>query len=363
MIRQLFKQVLRSINLFIAIGLLLGILAIYVSPQKLAFPVIFSQAIPYFLILNFIACLFWIILKRRYFLISAFCLIISLPSISDAFQIGESKAEKNKSTFKLLCYNVRVFDLYNWSHNKATRNKIFKFIRDENPEIACFQEFFNNNGSYFPVHDSLMQNQKFKYSHNYYNVEIKNGHQFGIATYSIYPIVNKEEIVFKETHNLAISTDICIDNDTIRIINCHLESVRFLATDYHFMDSLILLSEKRRVEGFKEVTSRLLSASIKRAQQAKQINELANKSPYPVIICGDFNDTPYSFTYKTISQNMHDSFKKHKTGIGGTYNRFFPPLRIDFILHNNKIQCQEFHTIKNLFSDHYPISGHYNIIQ
>ncbi|MDA3890256.1 MAG: hypothetical protein PF517_01180 [Salinivirgaceae bacterium] len=102
---------------------------------------------------------------------------------------------------------------------------MFDFFRNENPDIACFQEYFNNTEAYFPVHNSLISNQQFTYSHNYYNIQIKNGHQFGIATYSTFPIINKQELLFKNTNNLAIISDIKIENDTIRVLTYWLHFV------------------------------------------------------------------------------------------------------------------------------------------
>lgn len=364
MIKQVLKKVFVSSNIFISIALCLGVLGAYVSPQQIPQLVLLNLGLPYLVALNAISLLFWLLLKHKYALISTFSLLLSFPLISNSIKLLPSNINTNSNnSFNILSYNVRVFDLYNWSNNKVTRNNIFQLVRTKNPEVACFQEFFNSTNASFPVHDSLINNQNFKYAHTYYNVKLNNGHKFGIATYSVHPIIRKEEVIFKRTHNLAIISDIKIGTDTIRVINCHLESVRFLETDYHFIDSVTLLSEKRRIEGFKGVTKRLLNASIKRALQAEEINQLALESPLPTIICGDINDTPYSYTYSKISYNLTDSFKKHKPGIGGTYTRFIPPLRIDHIFHNNNIECTKFNTIKSNYSDHYPIMGSYKIIK
>lgn len=362
MIKQVLKRVLLSVSVLLSIALLFAILGAYISPLQIPHLVILNLAFPYLLFLNIVSLAFWLILKHKYFLIPACTVLLAAPIIINTIHIWPSKQSvQNELSFKLLSYNVRVFDLYNWSKNKVTRNNMFQFVRNENPDIACFQEFFNGSNSYFPVHDSLIKNQKFKYAHNYYNVELNNGNQFGIATYSVHPIIKKEVVLFDNTHNLAIISDIKINNDTVRIINCHLESVRFLETDYHFIDSVTLLSEKRRIEGFKGVTKRLLLASKKRALQAEHINSLAQKSTYPTIICGDFNDTPYSYTHSIVSKDLSDSFKKYKLGLGGTYNRFFPPMRIDYIMHNKLIICEKFKVIKNRYSDHFPIIGSYSI--
>ena len=360
MITQVLKRVLFSINLISATALVGGLIAGFISPNDIPLLVLFGLLFPYFLIINLIFLLFWGLLKHRYFILSAIVILISIPLIIDTFQFIQKKNKADKSVqFKVLSYNVRVFDLYNWTQNKVTRNKIFQLIRDENPQIACFQEYFNNTNNYFPVHDSLIKNQSFNNSHICLNVKLKNGHNFGIATYSSFPIINKKNIEFSNTHNLAIISDIKINDDTIRVINCHLESVRFLAEDYHFMDSLPILSEERTKKGFTGVIKRLLKASIKRASQADIIASEIKQSPFPVLLCGDFNDTPSSYTFRKIVKLMNDSHKYHKIGVGGTFNSFLYPLRIDYILFNDRIECSEFKTIKVKYSDHYPIVGNY----
>lgn len=362
MITQVFKRIFLSANIFSATILIIGILAGYISPAELPLLILFGLAFPYFLIINFGFVIFWGILKHRYFLISTLVILLSLPITRDTFQFIPKHSKNSESkTVKVMSYNVRVFDLYNWSKNKITRNKIFQLIRDENPDIACFQEYFNNTNDYFPVHDSLITNQRFRHAHVYFNVKQTNGHNFGIATYSSYPIVNKKEILFEGTHNLAIISDIKINNDTLRILNCHLESVRFLAKDYQFMDSLPLLSDQQKKNGFLGVTKRLMNASVKRATQADEIYDEIKQSPYPIILCGDFNDTPSSYTYQKISSMLKDSHAYHKMGIGGTYNQFLNPLRIDYILYSDNIMCHKFKTIKVKYSDHYPVVGEYSI--
>jgi len=271
----------------------------------------------------------------------------------------KAKDDKNSSTFSLFSYNARVFDLYNWTENKITRDKIFESLRNVNPDIACFQEYFNNSGTYFPVHDSLMENQQFSNAHININVSLANGHDFGIATYSVYPIVGKSVVEFENSSNQVLISDIKIDSDTIRLFNCHLESVRFLREDYEFLDSINKVSDERRKKGVKGVAKRLLKASKKRAYQAELIKEMIADSKYPVIVCGDFNDVPSSYIYNTITKNLTDSHKEINFGIGGTYRRFFPSNRIDYILFDDKFNCSDFNKIKWNYSDHYPIVGEY----
>jgi endonuclease/exonuclease/phosphatase family metal-dependent hydrolase len=83
---------------------------------------------------------------------------------------------------------------------------------------------------------------------------------------------------------------------------------------------------------------------------------MIEQSPYPVIICGDFNDTPSSYTYHQLSEGLIDAFKESGNGIGHTYGGALPSFRIDYILHDERFKSTRFNTIRSKFSDHYPIT-------
>ncbi|MBI9068887.1 MAG: endonuclease/exonuclease/phosphatase family protein [Salinivirgaceae bacterium] len=364
MFSKFFTKVFLWINYFVIILLLLGYLASEVSPQQIPLFNFFALLFPYFILLNIASVVFWLFLQKRYFLYSLIVLVIGFNKITNTFSLSfRSQEIETTDAFSLLSYNARVFDLYDWTHNEVTRDQIFSSLRTESPDIACFQEYFNNTGTYFPVHDSLMQNQRFSFAHININVSLSNGHNFGIATYSIYPIVGKSVVEFEKSSNQVLISDIKINKDTIRLFNCHLESVRFLREDYQFMDSINKVSEERRKKGIKGVSKRLARASKKRAHQAELIKELILQSEYPVIVCGDFNDVPSSYIYKTLVKDLSDSHKEMNIGVGGTYRRFFPSNRIDYILHDTDLKCVSFSKLNWPYSDHYPIIGKYKLVK
>ena len=85
------------------------------------------------------------------------------------------------------------------------------------------------------------------------------------------------------------------------------------------------------------------------------MNEV-KKSPYKTILCGDFNDTPVSYCYNRIENELIDAFIESSSGIGSTYIGKFPFNRIDYIFYSNKLQSKEFKTHNIKYSDHKPIS-------
>ncbi len=104
------------------------------------------------------------------------------------------------------------------------------------------------------------------------------------------------------------------------------------------------------------ILRQLKKAFIKRATQVEILHDSIEASPYPVLICGDFNDTPSSYSYRTMSDDLHDAYKISGRGLGQSYTGPFPSFRIDYIFHGNKIESTAYKTIHENLSDHFPIS-------
>jgi len=145
----------------------------------------------------------------------------------------------------------------------------------------------------------------------------------------------------------------------VRIFNNHLQSIRFNKNNYSFITNSKALKDDERLREIKDISFRLRDAFIKRASQAKILSKHIQNSPFPVIVCGDFNDVPVSYTYRKMRKNLDDSFIEAGRGIGTTYMGKFPSFRIDFIFHSKEIQCTRFDIPNIKLSDHYPITGEF----
>jgi Metal-dependent hydrolase len=109
----------------------------------------------------------------------------------------------------------------------------------------------------------------------------------------------------------------------------------------------------------KSLSVSLRKGFVNRALQAQVLKERVNKSPYPVLVVGDFNDTPVSYSYRKIRKGLHDSFVNSGYGAGFTYRGNYPPNRIDYILYNSPLINTYFEIIKVKYSDHYPIIAYF----
>jgi endonuclease/exonuclease/phosphatase family metal-dependent hydrolase len=359
------SKIILLLNIVGALFLLLSYLAPLVSPAKF-WPLAFiGLAYPFILIVNIGFILYWVLRLRYHFLISLIVILIGFKQFSYLFQINSNvtKTPKNEVTIKVLSYNVRVFDLYNygpkWEHRFENRNNIFKYLEENDFDIIMFQEFVHDKSKKFKTQDTLSSILRAKHFHSEFTRSSRDVNFFGMSTFSVYPIVNKGKVLFS-THggNLCIYTDVLIDKDTVRIYNVHLESIGLGSEDHIFVENMINIvpsdNEDVRVAG-RRILSRMKYAYGRRALQVEKMSEHIKQCPYPIILGGDFNDTPSSYVYRQFRKLLTDSFTKRGLGLGQTYVGMVPGFRIDYIMHGDEFETLQYHTGKEEYSDHYPI--------
>ena len=358
-----FGKVALVVNLFFVAALLLAYMATYIDPVSFSYLPFFGLFYPVSLFSNLFFIVFWLLGRRKYFLISFVVILIGFSHLSHFVQfsfIGHGIESKEKE-LNVMSYNVRLFDLYNWTQNKYTRNEIFKFLEEEDPDIICFQEFYHQHPSRswnFPTRDTLTKILQAKYYAEGYTVNVSHSQFFGLATFSKYPIVNSGHLRFENDHNNSfLFSDIKVEEDTIRVYNAHIGSARFSQADYGAIGTEGNFKTWPHQENNEnsQIVARLANAYVKRSIQTQQLLSHSTQSPFPVIISGDFNDTPVSYNYNCLTQQYIDAFTQSANGTGGTYCPI-PLLRIDYILHSDFFNSYGFTTHQQTLSDHKAIS-------
>lgn len=352
------KRIVLWLNYFAVVSLLLSFMAKYISPQTF-YPLAFlGISYPVLLIVNICFVIIWSIFMRWWALLSGLAIVCTSPNLAGIIHINLSKKIATNNDIKVMDYNCELFDLYNWSHNKHSRKVIFEMLQSESPDILCLQEFYTSEKpNEFNNADTLVSFLKTKNIHTEYTTTLQEFHHWGVATLSKYPIVRKGKIVFNtKSNNICIYTDVLINKDTVRIYNAHLASISFGKKEYKFIDDLNNneYNDADLVES-KNIMKRLKNGFLKRAEETEMIAAHMKNCKYKIILCGDFNDTPSSFAYHVLSQNLKDSFKEAGNGIGKTYNGNLPLLRIDYILHSKDFECSNYTRIPESLTDHYPI--------
>ncbi len=361
---SLFNRILLWLNYLFVVSLLVSVSAKYISPHLFWLIAFFGLGFPYLILVNLLFVIYWISQFRREALFSLVTILFCFFTLRGYFQVS-LKNKGSNSDIKVTSYNCMLFDLYNWSKNAQSRQNILNQLQEINPDVLCLQEFYNSNKmkEYFNI-DTVVSTLNTKYYHvEYTSVAHKHNH-FGIATFSKYPIINKGKIIFNtRSNNICIYTDVLIEKDTVRIYNMHLQSISFSKKDYTFIGDLQDDDDaKDELENSKSILRRLKRAFVKRAEQAELVNASIKDCKYKVILCGDFNDTPASYTYHKIFENLKDAFIEKGNGFGRTYAGKFPQFRIDYIFHSKDLKCTQFIRSEETFTDHFPITAYFKLI-
>ncbi|MFN8255325.1 MAG: endonuclease/exonuclease/phosphatase family protein [Bacteroidales bacterium] len=358
LIKKYLKNILICVNLFFALLLLLAYFSVYVNPSVFPLLAFLGLGFSVLLFLNFVFLVFWSFTKSKFFLISAISIISGFNLLTDFIQFNFIKRTKAKTEneIKVLTYNVRVFDLWNWSSDKDRASQIYKFLRESKADIVCLQEFYSSKIKGKNSKDSLLKDSVLKFAHISYTKKNGKTYNHGIATFSTFNIVNKGNLKLSETDNFCIFTDLLVNNDTIRVYNIHLESVHLGYDDYELIEN-IKANEKPNMGRIKRIVYKLKKGFEIRAKQADLISENISACKYPVVVCGDFNDTPISYAYQKLAENLFDSFCEYGNGISSTYINRISTFRIDCILHSKYFNTVNYKTMRIKLSDHYPVEA------
>ncbi len=370
--RRFTKRFFILCNVAIAMVFLLGCYAAWFNPTYFWFIGFFTLAAPYLLLLLLGFIFFWLFAKRKLMLISITTMLLAFKPIQNIIPFRFSNnfiKEKQLPNLRIMSWNVDNFNLLDFKKNPTVKNNMLDLINKYNPDIACFQEmvaadtYVDLNNEYYRKYafyplsgfDSALG-----FTNNYYSYNPKNDfarqQHFGIIIFSRYPIINKQTInIYPHDYNSIFQyVDVARTTDTVRIFNIHLQSLRFSTENLKYIDDAKSTSEID-LEKSKNIISKLKTGFLKRQKQSENIQKEINQSPYPVIVCGDFNDVPNSYAYCTIGKNLQNAFEEKGAGIGRTFSGISPTLRIDNIFVDKRFSVEQYTRIPKILSDHFPI--------
>lgn len=351
-------KLLYYINLIVCVLMIGAYLSTHISPNYFSYLALLGLTYPYLLWTMSFFTLFWLFKYKKYIIVNVLTFMLGWNHFSNYYVFSTASKVHSANAMHVLSYNVRIFSLYDLDNRIKNRNHIFDFLKEQQADVICFQEFYHeNNSTDFKTKDTLITFIDAKNNHERYTHEMLGEKYFGLATFSKYPIVGKGEIAFdNDDNNYCIFTDIKKGRDTIRIFNAHLGSIRLQDSDYAFFGDIETGKVYQRDVKEQKIIDRLLIAFKKRTIQIKTVMKKIVKSPYEVVFCGDFNDTPISYCYRQVSRHLVDSFVEAGNGVGSTYVGKLPSNRIDYIFHSTGLSSSEFTTHPIEYSDHRPIS-------
>ncbi len=298
-------------------------------------------------------------LKSKIVIIPIVVVLFGLNNVIDNFQITFFNSKNgNGVEVKVLSYNVQNFNELKISNGGvSTKKRILNFLLEQDDDIVCLQEYHStSNNLYEPLKEirDTLEAQSYFYE-SYFNPSYNQ--LSGLVTFSKYKAVNKGKLKFKGTRLFGIYTDVIIRADTVRIYNIHLASIKLQPEDLDF----VVNPEVENSESFRNKTydiySKLMLAYELRERQLDVLISEIESCNYPIILCGDFNDTPSSWVYNQLANYLSDTFVSKGNGISVTYAGPLPLLRIDYILHSNSFKTGEYTKHNFRSSDHFPISA------
>lgn len=373
LLKKAGKLLLIVLTVLAAIGLLFSFLAKLLPPSLSSIIAYCGLFFPYLLIANFVLTAIWLVVDFSWAIVPAFVIILNVNNIDKHFQFrGIEKPEVCVNCLKVMSYNAKAFNIYS-DEQLSLNRQVVHFLQNEKPDILCLQEYsYDPNGKTgFRSTEAILNALNVKDNERTHKVVLpyknKLGYQFGMAIFSKYRIVGGGIVDTTESSsNKSMYVDIRYNGDTLRVYNIHLASMHLDSADYETGKAIWAGSYDSSFNNKAQKLSRKISAAYElRQQQAKNIHTHISECPYPVILCGDFNDSPASYSYGKLMQGLKDAFRGSGKGTGTTYiGGNFPAYRIDYIAHDKQFNDFQYTVCKELaVSDHYPIYSYISIVK
>jgi endonuclease/exonuclease/phosphatase family metal-dependent hydrolase len=335
-----FNKAMFFLNIVLTIVTFVAYVLPFLAPKLFPLLSVLTLVLPLMLILNLLFFIYWLIQFKRQMLLSGLVLLLGITFVNKFYKFSETNLPLDEQDFVVMSYNVRLFNLYNWIKRDNISNEISTFIKDQNPDILCIQEYSKNNKVDFRI-----------YKYNYIFVEGKNT-KLGQAIFSKYPIIDEGNIQFPNSTNNAVFADIKRGKDTLRVYSIHLQSIK-ITPDVHEIDENIQGVTQNQS---KRILRRMTASFKTQQQQAEIIKKHKLECNYPIIICGDLNNSAFSYVYRSIKGDLNDGFEEAGSAFGKSYDFKYYPGRIDYVFADKKFTVKQFSTFSNFInSDHFPI--------
>ncbi|MGB3848506.1 MAG: endonuclease/exonuclease/phosphatase family protein [Tunicatimonas sp.] len=338
----------KAYPIILLVATLAAYLSVYVSPATFWLAGFFSLTIPVLLIANLLLLLLYAVRRRWQAVYPLAALLVGYPYIA-ASVVWQRPSESASPAFSVLSYNVRVFNIYSHQQRDTPRPTV-TWLTQEDADVKCLQEFYNDDSS--AVFNATQRLREQGTYHSYVNPSLINriGAQFGLAIFSRFPILNRGEVSTpQDSLQYAIFADLRTPGGVVRVYNVHLRSMS--------IDENTLGDQG----AYPSIARKLKNGFTTRAHQVDALLSHLRASPHPVVVCGDLNDLPYSYTYFSLRDQLMSSFEEAGRGFGFSYNGKLFFLRIDNQFFGEELQAHRFTTYREVdFSDHFPVKAEYS---
>lgn len=359
---SIIDYLMTIVSVVVATGFALSCMARWISPASYGVLSAAGLLAPVLYVANFVCLLYWVIRWRRGVCISLAVFVFGLCGLTLFFRPALTQSytdhSHDRSLVSVVTYNVRGM-LHSVSETSSSLRSsmpdVVAVVDSLGPDILCIQEFASTPEAPSSRFEASLP--VYHYKRVRFNVAGSSAdYGCGNAIYSKFPITGSGYIDFSGTNNSILWADIAVRRDTVRVFNAHLQTTAIKASDESYIVDGDFVSDRIRNSRVKGILGRLTENYIIRSTQADTLAARIASSPHPVLVCGDFNDTPVSWAYRCISHGLRDSFREAGHGYGHTYRGFFDMLRIDYLLHSPTMECVEYASPEFDNSDHNPVA-------
>jgi endonuclease/exonuclease/phosphatase family metal-dependent hydrolase len=327
-----FLRLLLWINGGFVLLTIIGYLASYIDPSKFSFPQAVGLFMPWLLLGNLLFTIFWISLQKRWLWLSLSCLILGIGQLARfvGFHFGDLKASDQ--------LGICTFNSQSYNESDHLNGYLAQIHGEHQLDFICLQEITDDHLPSLKKTADL----PFHYFHR------------GKAILSKYPILAQGNIQFDKSVNGCIWIDVTCQQKTIRIYNLHLKSNQVTREAETVLDD-INSDRAKAFTNIRRMVANYQKNSVTRKDQVQRILKDIASVEHPIILAGDFNDTPFSYTYQQFSNHLVDQFKKKGLGIGSTYAGAVPGLKIDYIFADEIFEPLDHTILRTAISDHFPV--------
>lgn len=335
-----FNKVMYVLNSILIVLTFVAYVLPFLAPKAFPLLSVLTLILPSFLILNGLFFIYWLLQLKRQLVLSGIVLLLGITFINKFFKFSTTDLPIAEKDFTVMSYNVRLFNLFEWIDDKNVGNDILSFINEKNPDVICVQEYSEN---------AKIDLRVYKYKAVFIEGDkIKTGQ----AIFSKFPIFNQGNLHLLQDGNNIIYADIKKGKDTLRVYNMHLQSIK-ISPDVNDISNNVEVINKEKSQ---MVFGRLRDAFKRQEFQMEIFVNHKKECNFPLIICGDMNNSAFSYIYRNIKGDLNDCFEEAGKSFGQTYSFKYYPARIDYIFADKKMKVKNFKTFTKFEkSDHFPI--------
>jgi len=348
---------LMRIYMPIAVLTIVCFISALLPPDKFWLAGFLVFATPIFLMCNLVFVIIFLLASPAYSVAPVVLLIVGWPHVKATLAWNRRLPD---GELKVLSMNVETFRGYarHTPERIIMAHSILQYLCKSTAGIMCLQEYYDKPNSY--MYSTRKRIKKAGFNHEFYSktTTYDKASTVGMVIFSRYPFI-KTGVLYKpdNNNNQIIWADVKSPIGIIRVYSLHLESIKLKAYE---MDMNNNKEEVKR--NIVTITGKLRSGFIRRAAQFRLLLDHADKSPYPVLLCGDFNEVPYSYVYNSLKVRYQSAFEEAGRGFGFTFNGMIPFLRIDNQFADSKLSVKTFSTNYDMTaSDHFPLEASYSL--